>query len=159
MQWWSSWGWEGSYVGLLLDWLRLRRAHDQLRVSEEGMSLAAIAAKLRFWVWDIPRDEVRASESDSSSGNWRSARPVRFDQFIDVLHPDDRALLRQAIRGTLRATDNRNGISSDVAGFDCALDRREGQIEFDYYGKPRQLRAIWVGLSLNVGGLKTELAT
>ena len=46
-------------VGLLLNRLRLRRAHDRLRTSEEGMSLAAIAAKLRFWVWDIPRDEVR----------------------------------------------------------------------------------------------------
>ena len=52
-------------VGLLLNRLRLRRAHARLRTSEEGMSLAAIAAKLRFWVWDIPRDEVRASGSDS----------------------------------------------------------------------------------------------
>jgi ABC-type uncharacterized transport system substrate-binding protein len=62
-------------VGLLLNWLLLRRAHDRLRTSEEEMSLAAIAAKLRFWVWDIPRDEVRASASDWSSGNWYSAHP------------------------------------------------------------------------------------
>ena len=88
-------------VGLLLNRLRLRRAHDRLRTSEEEMSLAAIAAKLRFWVWDIPRDEVRASESDWSSGNWYSAHPVHFDQFIDVVHPDDRASLRQAVRGAL----------------------------------------------------------
>ncbi len=55
-------------VGLLLNRLWLRRAHARLRTSEEGMSLAAIAAKLRFWVWDVPQDEVRASESDWSSG-------------------------------------------------------------------------------------------
>ena len=65
-------------VGLLLNRLRLRRAHDQLRTSEEGMSLAALAAKLRFWVWDIPRDEVRASASDWSSGNWHSAHSRPF---------------------------------------------------------------------------------
>ncbi len=88
-------------VGLLLNRLRLRRAHARLRTSEEGMSLAAIAAKLRFWVWDIPRDEVRASESDWSSGNWYSAHPVHFDHFMDIVHPDDRASLRQAIRGAL----------------------------------------------------------
>ena len=88
-------------VGLLLNRMRLRRAHARLRTSEEGMSLAAIAAKLRFWVWDIPRDEVRASESDWSSGNWYSAHPVHFDHFIDVVHPDDRASLRQAVRGAL----------------------------------------------------------
>ena len=71
------------------------------------MSLAAIAAKLRFWVWDIPRDEVRASESDWSSGNWRSAQPVHFDQFIDAVHPDDRVSLRQASPSQRsKATDN-----------------------------------------------------
>ena len=114
-------------VGLLLNWLRLRRAHDRLRTSEEGMSLAAIAAKLRFWVWDIPRDEVRASESDWSSGNWHSAHPVHFDHFIDVVHPDDRALsTRSGPRSARRRRPIRSGISSDVAGFDRALDRREG---------------------------------
>ena len=88
-------------VGLLLNRLRLRRAHDRLRTSEEGMNLAAIAAKLRFWVWDIPRDEVRATASDWSSGNWYSAQPVHFDQFIDIVHSDDRTSLRQAVRGAL----------------------------------------------------------
>ena len=114
-------------VGLLLNRLRLRRAHARLRTSEEGMSLAAIAAKLRFWVWDIPRDEVRASESDWSSGNWHSAHPVHFDHFIDVVHPDDRASLRRGNpRGARRRRPIRNGISSDGAGFDRALDRRSG---------------------------------
>ena len=93
-------------AGLLLNWMWLRRAHARLRTSEEGMSLAAIAAKLRFWVWDIPRNEVRASESDWSSGNWHSAQPVQFDRFIDVVHPDDRASLHQAVRDALAATAN-----------------------------------------------------
>jgi len=88
-------------AGLLLNWVWLRRAHARLRTSEEGMSLAAIAAKLRFWVWDIPRDEVRATESDWSSGNWYSAHPVRFDHFMEIVHPDDRTSLSQAIRGAL----------------------------------------------------------
>ena len=65
-------------AGLLLNWIWLRRALARLRTSEEGMSLAAIAAKLRFWVWDIPQDEVRASESDWSSGNWYSAHARPF---------------------------------------------------------------------------------
>ena len=88
-------------AGLLLNWMWLRRAHARLRTSEEGMNLAAIAAKLRFWVWDIPRDEVRATESDWSSGNWYSAQPVQFDHFIDAVHADDRASLRQAVRRAL----------------------------------------------------------
>ncbi len=135
-------------VGLLLNRLRLRRAHDQLRTSEEGMSLAAIAAKLRFWVWDVPRDEVRASESDWSSGNWRSARPVHFDQFIDVVHPDDRASLHQAVRGALEG-DGQYETEYRVMSPDSTVRwiAARGRVEFDQHGKPRQLRAISIDIT------------
>ena len=135
-------------AGLLLNWMWLRRAHDRLRTSEEGMSLAASAAKLRFWVWDIPRDEVRASESDWSSGNWHSARPVHFDQFIDVVHPDDLASLRQAIRGALEGdgqyeTEYRVMAPDSTARWIAA----RGRVEFDQHGKPRRLRAISIDIT------------
>ena len=135
-------------VGLLLNRLRLRRAHDRLRTSEEGMSLAAIAAKLRFWVWDIPRDEVRASESDWSSGNWHSAHPIHFDHFIDVVHPDDRASLRQAIRGALEG-DGQYETEYRVMSPDLTVRwiASRGRIEFDQNGKPRQLRAISIDIT------------
>jgi signal transduction histidine kinase len=135
-------------AGLLLNWMRLRRTLARLRTSEEGMGLAAIAAKLRFWVWDIPRDEVRASESDWSSGNWHSARPVHFDQFIDVVHPDDRASLRQAMRGALEG-DGQYETEYRVMSPDSTVRwiAARGRIEFDYYGKPRQLRAISIDIT------------
>ena len=135
-------------VGLLFNRLRLRRAHDELRTSEEGMSLAAIAAKLRFWVWDIPRDQVRASESDWSSGNWRSAQPVQFDHFIDAVHPDDRASLRQAVGHALEG-DGRYETEYRVMSPDSTVRwiAARGRIEFDYYGKPRQLRAISIDIT------------
>jgi signal transduction histidine kinase len=135
-------------VGLLLNRLRLRRAHDELKTSEEGMSLAAIAAKLRFWVWDIPRDEVRASESDWSSGNWRSAQPVQFDHFIDAVHPDDRASLRQAVRRALEG-DGQYETEYRVTSRDSTVRwiAARGRIEFDHYGKPRQLRAISIDIT------------
>lgn len=130
-------------IGLLLNRLRLRRAHDRLRTSEEGMSLAALAAKLRFWVWDIPRDEVRASASDWSSGNWHSAHPVDFDRFIDAVHPDDRELLRRAVRGAIEG-DGEYESEYRVTAPDSTVHwiAARGRIEFDSNGKPRQLRAI-----------------
>jgi signal transduction histidine kinase len=135
-------------VALLLNRLRLRRAHDRLRTSEEGMSLAATAAKLRFWVWDIPRDEVRASASDWSSGNWYSAQPVHFDQFIDIVHPDDRTSLRQAIRAALQGdghyeTEYRVMSPDSIVRWIAA----RGRIEFEPNGKPRQLRAISIDIT------------
>jgi signal transduction histidine kinase/ABC-type uncharacterized transport system substrate-binding protein len=135
-------------VGLLLNRLRLRRAHDRLRTSEEGMNLAAIAAKLRFWVWDIPRDEVRASASDWSSGNWYSAQPVHFDQFIDIVHSDDRTSLRKAVRGALEG-DGQYETEYRVRSPDSTVRwiAARGRIEFDPNGKPRQLRAISIDIT------------
>ena len=135
-------------VGLLLNRLRLRSAHARLRTSEEGMSLAAIAAKLRFWVWDIPRDEVRATESDWSSGNWYSAHPVRFDHFMDIVHPDDRTSLSQAIRGALEG-DGQYETEYRVVSANSTVRwiAGRGRIEFDQNGKPRQLRAISIDIT------------
>ena len=135
-------------VALLLNRRRLRRALRELQASEEGMSLAAIAAKLRFWVWDIPRDEVRASASDWSSGNWHSARPVHFDHFIDIVHPDDRASLREAVREALEGdgqfeSEYRVMLADSTVRWIAA----RGRIEFDRPGKPRQLRAISIDIT------------
>ena len=135
-------------VGLLLNRLWLRRAHARLRTSEEGMSLAAIGAKLRFWVWDVPQDEVRASESDWSSGNWYAARPVHFDYFMDVIHPDDRATLRNAVRGALEGngqyeTEYRVMMPDTTVRWVAG----RGRVEFDQNGKPKQLRAISIDIT------------
>ena len=135
-------------VGLLLNRLRLRSAHARLRTSEEGMSLAAIAAKLRFWVWDIPRDEVRASESDWSSGNWYSAQPVHFHNFTDLVHPDDRVALGEAIRGALEG-DGQYETEYRVMMPDATVRwvAGRGRVEFDQNGKPKQLRAISIDIT------------
>ena len=134
--------------GLLVNWMRLRRAHAQLRTSEEGMSLAAMAAKLRFWVWDIPQDQVRASESDWSSGNWYSVQPVHFDYFMDPVHSDDRASLREAIRKALEGngqyeTEYRVMMPDRTARWVAG----RGRVEFDQNGKPKQLRAISIDIT------------
>ena len=135
-------------IGLLLNRMRLRSAHARLRTSEEGMSLAAIAAKLRFWVWDIPRDEVRATESDWSSGNWYSAHPVHFDDFMDIVHPDDRASVGRAIRGALEG-DGQYETEYRVMMPDTTVRwvAGRGRVEFDQNGKPKQLRAISIDIT------------
>ncbi len=135
-------------IGLLLNRRWLRRAHDRLRTSEEGMSLAAIAAKMRFWVWDIPRDEVRASASDWSSGNWSSAHPVHFDDFMDIVHPDDRASIRRAVREALEGdgqyeTEYRVMLPDSTVRWIAG----RGRIEVDQNGKPRQLHGVSIDIT------------
>ena len=47
--------------------LRMKRAERSLRDSEERMNLAAEAAKLGMWVWDVARNEVWMLKNTSVS--------------------------------------------------------------------------------------------
>jgi signal transduction histidine kinase len=62
-----------------------------LRESQERMSLAATAAGLWFWEWDLVKDQIWIT--DPTRGDDRLGRftPMRFEAFIDTVHPDDRA--------------------------------------------------------------------
>jgi signal transduction histidine kinase len=135
-------------VALLLNRRRLRRAQAELQASEERMSLAAVAAKLRFWVWDIPRDQVRASTSDWNSGNWYSAEPMKFDQFIEIAHPGDHALLRHAAQSALKG-DGEYRAEYRVVLPDSTIRwiSGRGRVEFDHNGKPKQLRAVSIDIT------------
>jgi signal transduction histidine kinase len=70
-------------VGLLVQHPRWKRAEESLRDSEERMSLAAEAANLGMWVWDIARDDIWSSEQ------------LNFQRFIDRVHPEDREPTRE----------------------------------------------------------------
>jgi signal transduction histidine kinase len=135
-------------VALLVNRRRLRRALENLKASEERMGLAAVAAKLRFWVWDIPRDELRASTSDWSSGNWYSAKPMKFDQFVEIAHPDDHALLRHAIQNALKG-DGEYRAEYRVVLPDSTIRwiSGRGRVEFEHNGEPKQLLAVSIDIT------------
>ena len=58
-----AWSKRDSVLALLASRRRLNEAKEKLRASEERMSLAATAANLGLWVWDIARDEMWVAES------------------------------------------------------------------------------------------------
>jgi signal transduction histidine kinase len=134
-------------VALLINRRRLRRAHDDLQTSEERMSLAAAAANLRFWVWDIPRDETWASATDWSLPLWDPAKPIKFDQGLRAVHVEDRDLVRQAILGAFHS-DGDYKVECRIPLPDSAIRwiAARGRVEFDGKGQPIRIR----GLSIDI---------
>jgi PAS domain S-box-containing protein len=78
-----------------------RKAEEALRVSEERMSLAAEAANLGMWVWDIQADEIWATEKFRSLFGFSLDERLDLQRFIDRLHPDDRKPTMEALRRSL----------------------------------------------------------
>jgi len=83
------------------DLLRASRLSDDLRESEERMSLVAEAANLGMWVWDVARDEVWTT--DKGRALLGVAPDTRLDRaaLLARVHPEDRAARDSAIRRAL----------------------------------------------------------
>jgi PAS domain S-box-containing protein len=90
---------EAFLIGALLVQLRRRRlAERSLRDSEERMSLAAEAANLGMWVWDVMRDKIWMT--DKGRALFGFAPDTRLDNaaLISRVHPEDRAARAAAIK-------------------------------------------------------------
>jgi PAS domain S-box-containing protein len=76
-------------------------AEEALRASEERMSLAAEAANLGMWVWDVVRDEIWMTDKERAL--FGIGPDTRLDNaaLISRVHPEDRATRAAAIKRAL----------------------------------------------------------
>lgn len=89
--------------------LARKQAGRALRESEERVALAAEAAELGLWVWNIACDEVWGSPRWRRLFGFTSAGRVGFHEVLHRIHPDDREAVEREVR---RAVAER----SDYAG-------------------------------------------
>jgi two-component system, LuxR family, sensor kinase FixL len=84
------------------DVLRASRLSDDLLDSEERMSLAAEAANLGMWVWDVARDDVWMTDKGRALLGF--ARDTRLDAaaLVSRVHLEDRAARAAAIKRAIK---------------------------------------------------------
>ena len=120
------------------------RAAEALRESEASMSLAANAANLGLWVWNIPSGEERwVTEKWRQLFGFADSEPVTFDRFLEVVHPGDSERVKQVVQRILE-----HGGEYEV---DYRITRPDGSIrwiathgrvELDERGKPVLARGV-----------------
>jgi len=76
-----------------------RRAERALRLSEERLERAQLAAHIGTWDWNILTGEATWTlESWRLFGHEPFSGPVSFELWLDSVHPDDRASAAEAVR-------------------------------------------------------------
>ncbi len=151
----------GPFVGLIfllivmamaaelsIDLIRARQTAADLRRSEARMSLAARAANLGLWEWDIVRDRIWGTETSLAQADLADSEGLTFERFLESVHADDRGSVRQAIRRLLedggsmdveyRVVDSHGGVHWISA---------RGDAERDPDGKPRHVRGVTVDVT------------
>jgi len=94
-----------GYIGSCVDVTDFIDKEQALRESEERMSLAADAAGLIVWSWDIRRDEVSLSDKDRAFFGFSREEKLNGDRIRSVVHSEDRQLVRQLVENSLRTRE------------------------------------------------------
>jgi two-component system, LuxR family, sensor kinase FixL len=135
-------------IALSSDLLRTAALARELRESRERMSLAATAAHLGFWEWDVVRDEIWATGDARTQLELDESKGVSFQGFLESLHPDDREPVRRTFLHALSAGDEyeieyrvlaENEGSRRIAG--------RGRVELDARNTPLRVRGVAVDVT------------
>jgi len=132
----------------MLDISERKQAEESLRESEERMSLAANAAGLALWMWDVSCDEVWLTPEGRTLFGWTKSEPINFERFIRSLHPDDQEATREAVRRSLEGGEDyraeyRVALSEGTTRWFVA----RGRVEFDRNHKPVRMRGIAIDIT------------
>ncbi len=134
--------------GVWFDITERRLSEAALRDTEQRMELAAAAAGVVMWTWDIPRDEVWLSAKDRALFGFSPGEKLSAERIRSVVHPEDRELVREFVKDSLKTGEEIEAeyrvILAD--GRVCWFSRR-AHIEFDRKGKPACERGVLIDIT------------
>lgn len=130
-------------VELSRDLLRAARLANELRDSELRLDLAASAAGLGIWVWQVPAGQVQTTDVARAVYALGDQPSVAFERWMGVVHPDDvsevRRNLQQALTGGGEfAAEYRVRVPDGTIRWVTA----RGRSELDAAGKPVIMRGV-----------------
>jgi PAS domain S-box-containing protein len=85
------------FTGVVRDMTRRKAAARALKSSEERYALAMAGTNEGMWDWDVAADIVYISPRLRMVVGINGQSPMHGDQWLDLVHPDDRALYRGAM--------------------------------------------------------------
>jgi two-component system sensor kinase FixL len=126
---------------------QLEASETDLRESQERMELAASAAELGMWMWDIVRNEIWITDKGRALFGFPSAERLDFDRFRRGLHPEDRESVLAAVENSLRSgAEYRSEYRIVLPDGQLRWIAGRGHVEFNTEGKPVRMR----GASLDI---------
>ena len=136
-------------VELSIDLVRARQLARELRDSRERMRLAAQAADLGLWEWDMVEDRLWANDVIDARVGISGTEAMGLDDYLALVHPRDRARIEGAIRRTIA-----EGVDFNEEYRMTGLDANEhwinarGRVEYDDRRQPLRLRGVSADITM-----------
>ena len=128
---------------LTRDVLRAAQLSDDLRVSEERMTLATEAAEVGVWMWDIDRNQIWGSERWLGFFGFAPGTAPGFEEVIQRIHPDDRAVVeREVLRAVQDKIEYRGEHRVILPDGTLRWLAARGRVIPDPHGKPARMMGV-----------------
>ena len=75
----------------------LRESQGALRESDRQLAMAAEAARLGFWAWDVAADEMWMTSTGRELRGFGADERLDLSRFLSSIHPEDREGVRRSI--------------------------------------------------------------
>jgi PAS domain S-box-containing protein len=82
------------------------KSDAQLRESEERMSLAADAANLGMWEWNLNTDEMWSTKMRRALFGLPASGKITFKDLISLVHIDDRERIQEALKHAIESGED-----------------------------------------------------
>src|SRR5947199_1819615 len=126
---------------------RLQASEVDLRETRERMELAASAAEVGMWMWDIARNEIWLTDKGRSLFGFASSEKLDFNRFRSRIHPEDRESVRRAVENSLQTgAEYRSEYRAILPDGQLRWIAGRGHVEFNGNGQPVRMR----GASLDI---------
>jgi two-component system sensor kinase FixL len=127
---------------------QLQASETELRETQERMELAANAAELGMWMWDIVRDEVWITDKGRALLGFAPLEKIDFNRFRSRLHPEDRESVLQAVEKSLRTgAEYESEYRTVLPDGQVRWIAGRGQVEFNCDGQPVRMRGVAVDIT------------
>jgi two-component system, LuxR family, sensor kinase FixL len=126
---------------------KLEESEADLRETQRRMELAANAAELGMWMWDIVRDEIWITDKGRALFGFGPSEKLNFDRFRSRMHPEDRELVLKAVKNSFRTGEEyRCEYRAMLPDGQVRWIAGRGHVEFNSEGRPVRMR----GASLDI---------
>ena len=120
-----------------------RKSTNVLRESEASITLAANAAHLGLWHWDIRDNKLWGTEKWRELFGFTDSEPVAFDRLLQVVHPEDRERMEQLVQSIFKhGGENESEYRIKLPDGSTRWISGYGSIELDEHGKPSFARGV-----------------
>lgn len=137
----------GSVVeiqGTTQDVTAQKTVEDELRISQAGLENAQRIARMGNWDWNIETGELRWSdEIYRIFGQTPQSFGATYDAFIDIVHPDDREMVRDGVDAAVQGGAAYNIVHRIVLpDGQIRTVHEEGEVTLAEDGTPRRMTGI-----------------